>query len=237
MDHNNNYKRENSAKETAKLKRPTSSSLVFNSRPFSKISRAIKLSNHVGFNFSNRDMIFVDNNSVSNSTIKTPQKVFVSMRKSAEEINVFGESNLFYNGDVKSLKLIGPPSETNRISKMLNEDDLKYKYSVEDLKKFIMENDKISSNYLNFVDKSKMDDDDMITYYKAKIRQIKNSINYIKERSYNHNYLSDSINSDRPKSKGIKNVKIMKKNASEFNFREKNKYFISKLVFIFQKRQ
>jgi len=226
----NHNKREYSAKETAKPKRPTSSSLVFNSRPFSKITRANKISKHVGFNFNNRDMIFVDNNSVSNSTIKTPQKIFVSMKKSTEEINVFGESNLFYNGDVKSIKLIGPPSEMNRISKMLNEDNLKYKYNIEELKKYIMDNDKISSNYLNFVDKSQMDDDDMITYYKAKRRQITNSINDINERSYNHNYLSDAINTVKQKRKYIKNGKIMKKSSSDMDFTQKKKYIIAKLV-------
>ena len=73
--------------------RPKSSLLVINSQPFSKIKRAINLSSHVGFGFSNRDMIFLENNNIENSRILTNLKPFLS--KNSTDYNIFGDSNMF----------------------------------------------------------------------------------------------------------------------------------------------
>jgi hypothetical protein len=95
--------------------------------------------------------------------------------------NLFGqESNLFYNGDIQSMKLIGPPSENNRIAKILNVDahpesvrtGLRGVSSLDELKKNVDKEMSIKEGYLNFVPKEKMNDDQMIEYYKKMRRRI-----------------------------------------------------------------
>jgi hypothetical protein len=155
----------------SKSKRPTSSYLVFNSRPFSKIKKVVDFSNHVGMGFSNRNMIFVENNNIQKIPVSSLMEV--NKKSISKSENMFGNSNMFYNGDIKSLKLIGEPSNDNRVNKLLSKDKFgKAKYSLEDLKNYIAENDKASSHYLNFVDKNKLDDDEMIKFYKAKRREL-----------------------------------------------------------------
>ena len=144
-------------------------------------------------------------------------KIIIPPRQTTQETNIFGaESNMFYNGDIKSIRLIGPPSETNRVNKMLKNEKINGgKMHIEGLKKYIKENDKISSNYFNFVDKNIMDDNDMILYYKAKRRQITELINEIKDREYNHqNKLSDITLNKDPKVSSVKIKDTLKKSPS-----------------------
>ncbi len=80
--------------------------------------------------------------------------------------NFFGEGgNLFYNGELKSLRLIGPPSNTNRIAKIVNEVEENNKkqspkkkvYTIEELKKISNSYKDIKEvgGYLNFIEKPK----------------------------------------------------------------------------------
>ena len=173
-----------SVKQAPSIKeRPSSSLLVFNSRPFTKIKRAINISNHVGFGFSNRDMIFLENNSIENNPITSPHKLNCELKINQ---NKFGD-NIFFNGDIKSLKLIGPPSKENRINNMIEGEKLEKDINtIDDLKNYIKNNEKVSSNYLNFVDKSKMNENDMISFYKAKRRVITDTFDEIAKREEFH---------------------------------------------------
>jgi hypothetical protein len=155
----------------SKSNRPTSSYLVFNSRPFSKMKNVVDFSTHVGMSFSNRNMIFVENNNIEK--IPVSSLMDVNKKSNSQSDNIFINSNMFYNGDIKSLKLIGEPSNDNRVNKLLSKDKFgKGSYTLEDLKNYITENDKASSHYLNFVDKNKLDDDEMIKFYKSQRREL-----------------------------------------------------------------
>ena len=84
------------------------------------------------------------------------------------------------------MKLIGPPSKDNRVGKMLFHDKFdKGTFSLDDLKVHIKENDK-ASYYLNFVDKSKMNENDLINFYKGRRRELTETYDEIAKRQSAH---------------------------------------------------
>jgi len=120
--------------------------------------------------------------------------------------NLFGQnSNLFYNGDIQSIKLIGPPSENNRIAKIFNTDShpestksgLRSISSLDELKKNVDNEITIKEGYLNFVPKEKMNDDQMIEYYKKMRRRITQNLFDIAENKDKKINKIESINSNQ----------------------------------------
>ncbi len=102
----------NDDNEKLKIKRPTSSYIVEQSRQYSHVKKYEKLSNHCGYGFNKRDMIFVENNAINISPIR-------------QKINNFNKDNTgnnFQVADIKGLKFLEELSEVRKISHVFKEE-------------------------------------------------------------------------------------------------------------------
>ena len=164
-------------------KRPGSSSNILSSRPFNNPKMADRLSSHCGFGFSNRDKIYVEYNSINLRPITSLNKIPIieSFEEREKRKNYLEGTNIFFNGDIKSLKLIGPPSPESRFNLIRERDYLNRDTTIDELKKYMKEND-LTGEYLNFVDKNIVSNADIIKFYKFKRRQLEGHVNEITKR-------------------------------------------------------
>jgi len=164
-------------------KRPGSSSVVICSQPFSKIKKADRMSGHVGYSFSKRDMIYVENNSINMrplTSLKKPQ-VMSSVSPTSSKTTFVIDNNLLYNKEAKSLRIIGPPSANNRIGMLLNNPVFSNSTDIDKLKKYINENEN-KPDYYNYLDKSTVDDKEMLKFHKSKKKEMDNLLTEINNR-------------------------------------------------------
>ena len=102
----------NDEAEKIKIKRPTSSFIVEQSRQYSNIKTYEKISNHCGYGFNKRDMIFVENNAINNSPIRQKTKIN----------NNENSGNNFQIADIKGLKFLEELSGVRKISREFKEE-------------------------------------------------------------------------------------------------------------------
>ena len=189
---------------------------VNSSRSFNRIKKVRNEAGHVGFGFNNRDMIFVENNAIIQKNIlydkKKIQEILSPEKKREELIN-----------DIFSIKR----NENTRISAIFqpiisdnNKTNLNHNEIMKSLKegKNTEDDDLNGMEYMIFIDKGKMDEKQLISYYKKarrriclKLDEIENTTNF-----RNENY-KDSFHYK-------KLVNDHKKGRKDFNLTDTNFY-------------
>ena len=159
---------------------------VNSSRSFNRIKKVRNEAGHVGFGFNNRDMIFVENNAIIQKNIlydkKKIQEIISPEKKREELIN-----------DMFSIKR----NENTRISAIFqpiisnnNKTNLNHNEIMKSLKegKNTEDDDLNGMEYMIFIDKGKMDEKQLISYYKKarrrvclKLDEIENTTNFRNE--------------------------------------------------------
>ena len=137
---------------------------VYNSTAFNREKKVKNEAKHVGFGFNNRDMIFVENNAITQIPISFGNE---------EEKNKFKQKYTGLGlGDYFSLKR----NENTRISEIF-----KPQYSLgtdfnkkenEKNKEIVKKEDDTGMDYLTFIRREKMDENQLIAYYKKTRRNV-----------------------------------------------------------------
>ena len=214
--------------------RPFSSeAIVNNSIAFSRLKKYRKKGKFVGLNLNNRDMIFVDNNSIIQRPISTSENLFNTTNidfKNKNNKNINNENNNINNilttrntnyrrGSIKKQNEVRiTRNENARISEIFKDENPKHKFRVsltddEIKQQFIkkgkkMEKIQANDDYLNFISRDKMEEDYMINYYKRLRKDISDKL---KEINLASEFRSNKI-------KKIKDKKEKEKNKDKINF-------------------
>lgn len=212
--------------------RPTSQYIAMSSRNFSKVTKTAKLGPHVGFSFTKRDMIFVEDNAINGrpvTAIKNTEGIFRPSSPLSKSSTVFRPKSTYRSKinsqqittesssprDFKSKKYNHELTEGQGITNVFKERVLPKNYTLDDLKKFVEENDTKTKDYLNFIDKDKLDEQNLIDYYKTQRRNITHKlVEWGKTTEKSNNKLTDikifsrKIENNSPKSFRTKTFRI-----------------------------
>ena len=199
---------------------------VNNSIAFNRIKKVKNIASHVGMGFNNRDMIFVENNSIIQNplSLNYPENLkkykennskydFFSLKRN-ENTRI---SEIFkpFNLSLSSLKTITFNNNNNK--KQENNINMK---NIDLVKKEI-EKGENGLEYLTFIKRDKMDEDQLISYYKKTRRNVCQKLEEIENFS---NFKLKSNSHKKLKIRNIKTSKISKSNLrlkSSFSFNNK----------------
>ena len=219
---------ENKRKYLANLKVPKVNNFienVYNSTAFNREKKVKNEAKHVGFGFNNRDMIFVENNAI----IQNP----IGFEDEKDKKNIKQKYTGIGLGDIFSLKRnentriseIFKPQYNKKLSIIPVNKDKKDKNDKKEIKKTEFDN---GMDYLTFIKREKMDENQLISYYKKTRRNVCLKLKEIDNFS-NLKYIMNKKN----KSKTLKNNKLKlhlrttnsfykKKNEMNKNFTNQN---------------
>ena len=159
--------------------------IVNSSSRFNRIKKVQNIANFVGFGINNRDMIFVENNSINQRPVSCVNELI-------KKKNVFHKKS---NSDFKvNNNPIIKRNENTRISQIFKFDLIKRNienYSIEkkkenrkkffeNAKKELEKNYQNNEDFMRFVNKEKMEEDEMINYYKKIRKDINEKLKEIK---------------------------------------------------------
>ena len=190
---------------------------VNNSLPFNRIKKVKNEATHVGFGFNNRDMIFVENNSIIQRplSLKNAQGLKNKIKEKNTKFDYFSlkrNENTRISEIFKPINSIMPPLQniTTDSETMSNIDILKRE----------MERDEQNSlEYLAFIKRDKMDENQLISYYKKTRRNV---VQKLEEIDTITNFKSHS-------NKKIKNkFKTRLKTSFSFNNKSRNFNYLKK---------
>ena len=208
----------------------SSEELVNLSRAFSRVKQYKNNANHVGFSYNNRDMVFVENNSINQrpvSSVDLFKKNNIFHKKSISE-DKFNNENLIKRNENTRISEIFKV-EDKKVNKLnynnFNSKDISNKF-IENAKKEIEKNEQNTENYMQFVDKGKMDENQMINYFKKVRKNIDEKLEEIKitsEYRRYKNYTKYNEENKKNKNKIIKNLKLNKTNLNFFRTKNNNK--------------
>ena len=224
--------RKDLAKNTISLnKKMNTIGNVNNSIAFNRIKKVKNVASHVGMGFNNRDMIFVENNSI----IQKPLSLHFNENVNVNINNKLKENNVRF--DYFSLKR----NENARISEIFKP----FNYSLSPLKSgsikdmYLLkkEAEKEADNgmeFLSFIKRDKMDEGQLISYYKKtrknviqKLEEIENFSNYKSQRKSKFRNFQNKKSNQRLKTSFSFNNKIKNYenilNKENFNINKKNK--------------
>ena len=143
---------------------------VNSSRSFNRIKKVRNEAGHVGFGFNNRDMIFVENNAIIQKNIlydkKKIQEIISPEKKREELINDM--FSIKRNENTRISAIFQPIIPTNNKTN-LNQDEI-----IRSIKegKNMEDDDQNGMEYMIFIDKGKMDEKQLISYYKKERRRV-----------------------------------------------------------------
>ena len=142
---------------------------VNNSRSFNRIKKVRNEAGHVGFGFNNRDMIFVENNAIIQKSIlyyKKKSKNILSPEQQKQEV-INDMFSIKRNENTRISAIFKPifRNKTKRLSR---------KNVIESLKegKNFDEEDENGLEYMTFIDRGKMDEKQLIAFYKKARRRV-----------------------------------------------------------------
>ena len=199
---------------------------VNNSIAFNRIKKVKNVASHVGMGFNNRDMIFVENNSIIQNplSLNYPENL-KKYKENNSKYNFFSLkrnentriSEIFkpFNLSLSSLKTITFNNNNNK--KQENNINMK---NIDLVKKEI-EKGENGLEYLTFIKRDKMDEDQLISYYKKTRRNVCQKLEEIENFS---NFKLKSNSHKKLKIRNIKTSKISKSNLrlkSSFSFNNK----------------
>ena len=152
------------------LKRTSSIDKVCNSQAFSKVIKVKKEAAHCGLSINNRNKVLVEDNSINQKTItcfnsKHHHHSTKSNKHIPPPLVVEGVSN----GPTTNNNEVLKPNPHARISELFTIKHNTHVHATTTTKKRNSIEEKVDYNaedYINFIDKSRMDEDVMLTYYK-----------------------------------------------------------------------
>ena len=200
---------------------------------------------HVGFSFNNRDMIFVENNSI-NQGLNEHKRIFStfskeknSIKNENDENNINENQKIINNNENNNNNILDYEIQRNkntRISEIFNFNLKQYEKQnakrnsifatkltlkqVDKAKENIDKGEAIGEDYMTFVDKEKMDEDTLINYYKKVRRDICEKLEEIDKQANfreNNNNNEKKKNRNKNKEKKINNNIFIKNNINEIS--------------------
>ncbi len=196
---------------------------------------------HVGFSFNNRDMIFVENNSI-NQGLNEHKRIFSTFSKDKNSLknkiendeNKINEIQKITNNNNNVLDYEIQRNKNARISEIFNFDLKQYEKQnakrnsifatkltlkqVDKAKENIDKGEAIGDDYMAFVDKEKMDEDTLINYYKKVRRDICEKLEEIdKQANFRENNNEKKKSRNKNKEKKINNNIFIKNNINEIS--------------------
>ncbi len=202
------------------------------SRAFSRVKKYKNNANHVGFSYNNRDMVFVENNSINQrpvSSVDLFKKNNIFHKKSISE-DKFNKENLIKRNEntrISEIFKIEDKKDNNLINNNFNGKEISKKF-IENAKKEIEKNEQNTDNYMQFVDKGKMEENQMINYFKKlrknineKLEEIKITSEYRKFRYYSKDN-EENKNNKKNKDRVIKKLNLNKTNINFFRTKNNN---------------
>ena len=192
---------------------------VYNSTAFNREKKVKNEAKHVGFGFNNRDMIFVENNAIT--------QIPISFGNEDEKNKLKHKYTGIGLGDIFSLKR----NENTRISEIFKPQynlgtDFDKKEN-EKIKEIVKNEDDTGMDYLTFIRREKMDENQLIAYYKKTRRNVCLKLKEIDNFS-NIKYIINKKNKIK-KDKNNK-LKLKMRTASSFYKNMNNLYPINKNI-------
>ena len=202
---------------------------VNNSRSFNRIKKVRNVAGHVGFGFNNRDMIFVENNAIiQKSILYNKKKIQEIISPEMQRQELINDMFSIKRNENTRISAIFQPIFSNLKINNINQNELMKTLKEE---KHIGDDNENGFEYLTFIDRGKMDEKQLISFYKRarrrvclKLDEIENTTNF---RNKNYEKYKDS----KPFKIFIKSQKQSKKkfNLTDTNFyNKKNKNNIKK---------
>ena len=152
--------------------RPYSSEGIVNSSSaFSRLKKFKSNANYVGFSFNNRDMVFVENNCIiqrpvssGNDFFKRKNNIKHSSVKKKDEVTISRNENTRISQIFKDVH------QKDTFRKSMTNEEITQQFIKKGKKmEKIMQN---NEDYLNFINKEKMDEDHMINYFSSLRREV-----------------------------------------------------------------
>ena len=202
------------------------------SRAFSRVKKYKNNANHVGFSYNNRDMVFVENNSINQRPVSCVDlfKKNNNFHKKSISEDKFNNENLIKRNEntrISEIFKIEDKKDNNLINNNFNGKEISKKF-IENAKKEIEKNEQNTDNYMQFVDKGKMEENQMINYFKKlrknineKLEEIKITSEYRKFRYYSKDN-EENKNNKKNKDRVIKKLNLNKTNINFFRTKNNN---------------
>ena len=189
---------------------------VNSSRPFNRIKKVRNEAGHVGFGFNNRDMIFVENNAIiQKSILYNKKKIQEILSPEQQRQEILNDMFSIKRNENTRISTIFQPIITNK-KKKINQKNI-----FQTLKegKNIDEDDENGLEYMTFIDRGKMDEKQLIAFYKKARRRV-----CLKLDEIEHTTNFETKNYEKYKdSKQYKNF-IKKQKKAKFNLTDTNFY-------------
>ena len=177
--------------------RPLSSvEKVNNSRPFSKVLKVKKVAAHCGFGFNNRNMIFVEDNSINQKPISCYGMNYIprlsrlkpgKVDKVKQLSEDFSQTALRQNDQTRISQLFKIGAQSNTLPQVSLEvrgsKDFLNSQKLAQAREEMNKHEQNAEDYLTFIDKEKMDEDQMLNYYKKMRRDICQKLEEISQAS------------------------------------------------------
>ena len=193
---------------------------VNNSIAFNRIKKVKNVASHVGMGFNNRDMIFVENNAI----IQNPLSLNYTnnLKNKFKENSKYDFFSLKRNENTRISEIFKPINSSLSPLKTISYNDEQEKYlnmkNLDMLKKEIEKGAENGLEYLTFIKREKMDEDQLIAYYKKTRRHVCQKLeeinNLSKFKSNSHKKMKFR-NYKTNKSKNKSNIRL--KTSFSFN--------------------
>jgi hypothetical protein len=190
---------------------------VCNSTAFNREKKVKNEAKHVGFGFNNRDMIFVENNSIIQNPITFEKEN--EKNKTKQKFTGIGLGDYFSlkrNENTRISEIFKPQYKSNGIDYINKENAKNTKDKSKEIKKT---EDDAGMDYLTFIRREKMDENQLIAYYKKTRRNVCLKLKEID----NFSNLKEIINKkNKAKKDKKKNHKVRLKLQTSNSFFKKN---------------
>ena len=190
---------------------------VCNSTAFNREKKVKNEAKHVGFGFNNRDMIFVENNSIIQNPITFEKEN--EKNKTKQKFTGIGLGDYFSlkrNENTRISEIFKPQYKSNGIDYINKENEKNTKDKSKEIKKT---EDDAGMDYLTFIRREKMDENQLIAYYKKTRRNVCQKLKEIDNFS-NLKYIINKKAKTKAHRKSEINLKL--KTANSFH-KNKNK--------------
>ena len=154
---------------------------VNSSRSFNRIKKVRNEAGHVGFGFNNRDMIFVENNAIiQKSILYNKKKIKEILTPEQQRQELINDMFSIKRNENTRISTIFQPIKSNQNKKINN-----IMQNLQESKNMNNDEEENGLEYMTFIDRGKMDEKQLIAFYKKarrrvclKLDEIENTTNF-----------------------------------------------------------
>ena len=213
---NDDQKREKKKDEQYIVNKNSNVGKVNNSRSFNRIKKVRNVASHVGFGFNNRDMIFVENNAIiQKSILYNKKKINEIISPELQRQELINDMFSIKRNENTRISAIFQPVLPSHNSPKLNQNNV-----INRLKEKNHTEEENGLDYLTFIDRGKMDEKQLIAFYKKARRRVCLKLDEIEHTTNFRNY--ENYKNSKPFKMFIKSQNKKKKN--KFNLTDTNFY-------------